>query len=384
MMTEALQRRHRVNRPRSDGWPYPGRVAAERTRKPTLDTVASAVGVSRATVSNAYNRPDQLSVELRERILATAKRIGYLGPDPVARSLATRRSAAVAFMLGSGLSQAFSDPALSVLLDGLASTVDGRDHSLVLLPGGDRGGPRPESVANTHADVVVAYSLPDHAPALRAARDRALPLVVIDQPVLPGTDRVEVDDLGGTHQAARHLLDLGHRRFGVLTFGLRPDGRTGLVSPERLANATFRVTRDRLAGYLGALTEAGIPADATPIWETAGSQRELGREGGRRLLGGTPRPTALLCASDELALGAVQAARDLGLSVPGDVSVVGFDDVPAAQWADPPLTTVRQPLTEKGRRAGELALRLLDGSRPGEPTRLGVELVRRASSAPPG
>ncbi|RKT53025.1 LacI family DNA-binding transcriptional regulator [Saccharothrix australiensis] len=349
----------------------------DRPRKPTLDTVASAVGVSRATVSNAYNRPDQLSAALRERILETAATLGYGGPDPVARSLATRHSAAVGFMLGQGLSAAFSDPAASIVLDGLASTVDGHDHCLVLMPGGVDGGPRPETVARAQADVVVAYSLPDRAPALNAVRARGLPMVVIDQPVLPGTARVEVDDAGGARLAASHLRALGHTRIGVLTFSLLPDGWTGLVPPARLAGGAFRVTRDRLAGYLDV-----VGRDA-PVWECAGSSRELGRTGARALLALAPRPTALLCASDELAFGALRAARDLGLRVPADLSVVGFDDVPAAAHADPPLTTVRQPLAEKGRRAGELALRLLDGGRPGEPTRLAVRLVERDSTAPP-
>ncbi|MBW4720785.1 LacI family DNA-binding transcriptional regulator [Saccharothrix obliqua] len=342
----------------------------DRHRKPTLDTVASAVGVSRATVSNAYNRPDQLSAALRERILETAASLGYAGPDPVARSLATRHSATVGVMLDRPLS---SDPAVSIVLDGLASTVDGHDHGLVLMPGGVDGGPRPETVARAQADVVVAYSLPDHAPALDVVRARGLPLVVIDQPVLPDTARVEVDDVGGARLAATHLRDLGHTRFGVLAFGLHRDGATGPVPTDRLPDAAFRVTRDRLTGYLDVIGEA-------PVWECAGSRRDLGRAGARELLSRTPRPTALLCASDELAFGALQAARDLGLRVPTDVSVVGFDDVPEAGHAEPPLTTVRQPLAEKGRRAGELALRLLTGARPGEPARLPVSLVDRHSA----
>ena len=351
-----------------------------RPRKPTLDTVAGVVGVSRATVSNAYNRPDQLSVALRERIMAAALELGYTGPDPVARSLATRHSAAVAFMLGQPLSAAFSDPALSVVLDGLASTVDGHDHCLVLMPGNETGGPRPETVARVQADVVVAYSLPDDAPALAAVRARGLPMVVIDQPVLPSTARVEVDDFGGARAAAEHLLALGHRRFGVLTFALHPGGQSGPVDERRRAQASFRVTRDRLAGYLDALAAAGITD--VPVWDAGGSRRELGRAGTRWLLERDPRPTALLCASDELAFGALQAVRDAGLATPTDVSVTGFDDVPGAEHADPPLTTVRQPLAEKGRRAGELALRLLEGESPERPTRVPVELVLRASTAP--
>ncbi len=356
-------------------------VDVARPRKPTLDTVAGVVGVSRATVSNAYNRPDQLSASLRERILATALDLGYAGPDPVARSLATRSSAAVGFMLGQPLTAAFSDPAVSVVLDGLASTVDGRDHCLVLMPGNETGGPRPETVARAQADVFVAYSLPDDAPALAAVRARGLPLVVIDQPVLAGAARVEVDDTGGARSAAEHLLLLEHRRFGVLTFALSPGGGSGPAGERRRAEATFRVTRDRLTGYLDVLAAAGITD--VPIWEASGSRRELGRTGTRWLLEQDPRPTALLCASDELAFGALRAVRDAGLSTPDDVSVTGFDDVPDAKHADPPLTTVRQPLAEKGRRAGELALRLLDGDSPGGPIRVPVELVLRASTCPP-
>lgn len=354
-------------------------VDPARPRKPTLDTVAGVVGVSRATVSNAYNRPDQLSAALRERIMAAALELGYAGPDPVARSLATRSSAAVAFMLGQPLTAAFSDPATSVVLDGLASTVDGRDHCLVLMPGNETGGPRPETVARAQADVFVAYSLPDDAPALAAVRARGLPLLVIDQPVLPGTARVEVDDVGGARSAAEHLLSLGHRRFGVLTFALHPGGRSGPVDGR--AEASFRVTRDRLAGFLDALAAAGVTD--VPTWEAGASRRELGRTGTRWLLGQDPRPTALLCASDELAFGALRAVSDAGLATPADVSVTGFDDVPDAKHADPPLTTVRQPLAEKGRRAGELALRLLDGESPGGPIRVPVDLVVRASTCPP-
>ena len=357
-------------------------VDSDRRRRPTLDTVAAAVGVSRATVSNAYNRPDQLSSSLRERILETARSLGYAGPDPVARSLATRSSAAVGFMLPQGLSGAFSDPALSIVLDGLASTVDGHDHSLVLMPGDSTGGPRPSIVTRAQADVMVAYSLPDTAPALDAVAARGLPLVVIDQPVLPGSARVEVQDYAGACAAASLLLGLGHSRFGILTFSLHPDGVTGPVSPERRSDVPFRVSRDRLGGYLDTLEKGGVKPDNVPVWEARGSDRELGRLGARWLLTRTPRPSALLCASDQLAFGCLQAARDLNLTVPRDVSVVGFDDVPEAAYSDPPLTTVRQPLADKGRRAGELALKLLAGGRPPRPTRLDVSLVERASTAP--
>ncbi len=253
----------------------------------------------------------------------------------------------------------------------------------MLLPGNEAMGPRPESVTRAQADVAIGYSLPDDAPALEAVRRRGLPLVVVDQPAVSGAARVELDDFGGTTAAAKHLLELGHRRFGVISLTLHPDGRTGLADEQRRQGSPFRVTRERLGGYLDALSAAGVDLDEVAVWETTCSDRETGRTAARALLSAAPRPTALLCMSDELALGALQGVRDLGLSVPADISVVGFDDTPAAGQADPPLTTVRQPLAEKGRLAGELALMLLDGGRPGRPVRLDVELVVRASSSLP-
>jgi DNA-binding LacI/PurR family transcriptional regulator len=358
-------------------------VSSDRGRRPTLDTIALEVGVSRATVSNAYNRPDQLSAELRERIIATARRLGYPGPDPTARSLATRRSGSVAVMLCEGLSSAFSDPALSIMLDALASTVDSGDRALLLLPGVDGAGPRPESVIRAQTDVVVAYSLVDGAPALEAVQQRKLPLVIVDEPVVAGAARVEVDDVTGAEHAARHIGSLGHRHVGILTFEFSADGHHGPATPDRIATARFRVTRDRLAGYRTGLAAHGVGAEGIPIWEASCSAREVGTRGARWLLEQHPRPTALLCMSDELAIGAVRAATDLGLTVPGDVSVVGFDDTPAASWSNPPLTTIRQDLVTKGRTAGNLALRMLSGDRPGPPITLPVNLIVRSSTAPP-
>jgi DNA-binding LacI/PurR family transcriptional regulator len=285
-------------------------------------------------------------------------------------------------MLCDGLSSAFSDPALSIMLDALSSTVDNEERSLLLLPGTNDSGPRARAVMRAQTDVAVAYSLPDNAPALDAVRERGLPLVVVDQPDVPASARVRVDDVGGARLAGRHVASLGHRRVGILAFSLSADGTRGPIGPQRLATAHFRVSLDRIAGYLEGLAEHGIVPDGVPVWEAPGSVRELGREGARWLLGREPRPTAVLCMSDELALGAIRAANELGLAVPAEVSIVGFDDTPAASWSDPPLTTVRQDLVAKGRQAGELALRMLNGARPGKPVTIDVELQVRGSTAP--
>ena len=199
-------------------------MTQDRERRPTLDTIAQRVGVSRATVSNAYNRPDQLSTALRERIIATAKQLGYAGPDPVARSLATKQTGSVAIMLCDGLSSAFSDPALSIMLDALSSTVDSGERSLLLLPGINGDGPRARSVMRAQTDVVVAYSLPDNAPALDAVRERGLPLVVVDQPAVPGAARVRVDDLGGAVRLLGTSRSSDTGGSASSRFGLSADG----------------------------------------------------------------------------------------------------------------------------------------------------------------
>lgn len=351
-------------------------------RRPTLDDVADAVGVSRATVSNAYNRPDQLSAQLREQVLRAAKDLGYPGPNPTARSLATSRTGAIAFMLDTSLSSAFSDPALTITLDALAKAVDPQGHALLLMPGGPLGGPATERVLTAQADIAVAYSLADGSPALEAVHDRGLPLVVIDQPLVPGSARIGCQDRLGASLAARHLLELGHRRFGVFSMqcGLSAP-RGGDLTPEAARATRFHVTRERLAGYLDTLTEAGIPAADVAIWEASGISAEDAMSSAFSLLDRSPRPTALLCMSDQLALAAIAVARQLGLDVPGELSIVGFDDTPPARWSEPPLTTVRQDLAAKGRIAGELVLHLLDGGRVTAPAEVPVELVMRASTA---
>lgn len=332
-------------------------------------------------MSNAYNRPDQLSAPLRQEILRVAKRLGYTGPNPTARSLAIQRAGAIAFMLDTGLSAAFSDPALSITLDALAAQVDPEGHALLLLPGGDDGGPRAQRVLTAQVDLAVAYSLADGAPALRAVRERGMPLVVIDQPVIPGSARVGIDDRGGAVAAARHLLELGHRRFAILSAQCLSEPRGGPLSTQEALRSRFRDNRERLAGYLETLADAGVPVDTVPIWETSGLSREQAMAGARALLGTEEqRPTALLCMSDELALAALATARERGLSVPGDLSVVGFDDAPPARWAEPALTSVRQDLVGKGQIAGQLCLDLLAGSRAPKPTVLKVKLVVRGST----
>jgi len=208
-------------------------------------------------------------------------------------------------------------------------------------------------------------------------------LVVIDQPVVPGSARVGIEDRAGAAAAARHLLELGHRRFGILSAQCLSAPRSGPLTAAEALRSRFRHNRERMTGYLDTLAEAGIDSADVSIWEASGLSREHAMDGARGLLERESPPTALLCMSDELALAALMVAPQQGFRVPAELSIVGFDDTPPASWADPGLTTVRQDLVRKGRLAGEFALRLLAGGRPPKPATLDVELVVRGSTAVP-
>jgi len=355
------------------------------SRRVTLQTVADAVGVSRTTVSNAYSRPDQLAPDLRRRILGVAADLGYAGPDPAARSLRRGRAGAVGLLFSEALGYAFTDPAVVLFLQGVAEAGEPASVGLLLLPA-PPGAPEAPGVRDAVVDGFLVYSVPDGYPGLRAVLDRRLPTVTVDEPVAPGPGPapgfVGIDDRAGARALAQHLLDLGHRRVGVVTDRMAPDDRRGRYDPGGHREAPSRVGRERLAGYADALTAAGVAWPGVPIVEEFPNTVAAGRAAASALLDVADPPTAILAITDQLALGVLVAARERGLRVPEDLSVTGFDDVPAAAHADPPLTTVRQPLVEKGRAAARLLLDLI-AERPTRHVDLPADLVVRASTAPP-
>src|SRR5215210_3199421 len=355
-------------------------------RRVTLARVAEELGVSAMTVSNAYNRPDRLSGALRERVFETAGRLGYNGPDPVGRSLRRQRTDVVGVLYSNPLSYAFEDPAAVSFLRGLSAVTEGADLGLLLVPAAGRGsigGRDPRTAARAAVDGFVVYSMSDEEPLLVAALDRGLPTVVVDQPAREGVPFVGIDDEAAAREAAGHLLGLGHERLGVVSFGLSPDGREGVADPGRQEAAAFGVSRARLRGYRGAAEDTGLPWPEVPVYECPGSTAALGHRAARALLSVGWRPTAVLCASDRLALGVLAAAEELGLSVPEDLSVVGFDDIPQGASAVPPLTAVHQDHDQKGSSAGRMLVSLLRGEEDPGPERLPTHLVIRASTAPP-
>jgi DNA-binding LacI/PurR family transcriptional regulator len=339
----------------------------------TLQTIADALGVSRTTVSNAYNRPDQLAPELRRKVLEIATELGYAGPDPAARRLRSGRRGAIGLMFSERLSYAFTDPGAVGFLQGLTEATEAKGYELLLLPG-MRGEEQEEvSVRDAVVGAFCLYCMPDSHPAVAAAMARRLPVVIVDEPRSAGSFFVGIDDHDGARMAAAHVKALGHEHVAIITDRLVDDHYEGLADVDRIARSNCKVARERVAGYI-----AGLDGPApVPIYDAMANFEEPAARAARALLALEPRPTALLCATDVLAFGAMRATRELGFDVPGDVSMTGFDDVPQAAVAD--LTTVRQPLVQKGREAGRL---LMEQNTEREVV-LPLELVTRGSTAPP-
>ncbi|MFV2115937.1 LacI family DNA-binding transcriptional regulator [Micromonospora sp. LOL_025] len=342
----------------------------------TLRSVAAAAGVSTAAVSYAFNRPDRLSPEMRSRILAVAREVGYAGPDAAARSLRTGRANAIGVIFTTGLTYAFSDPYVLDLLGGLAETLAHSRTSLVLIPfapvvAGLSDAEVRESLDAVHRAVIdgaVADGLTDDHPAVRALSERSLPLVRSSD--TEAGRCVLIDDRQAGREIGRHLADLGHREVAVVVSSPGEPGRA--VTPADEA-ALYPYSRHRLAGIREVL-----PAGARVRVVGGGNNADTaGRIAAAALLAASDRPTAIAADSDVLAAVAVEVATAQGLRVGQDLSITGFDDVPLA--AATGLTTIRQPIHEKGRL---MARMLLDPDNTPNRLILPTELVVRSSTGP--
>jgi DNA-binding LacI/PurR family transcriptional regulator len=329
----------------------------------TLASLAAELGVSRTTVSNAYNRPDQLSPALRERILAAAAAHGYSGPDPMARSLRTRRVGSIGVVLTEDLSYAFEDAASVDFLAGMAQGLAGKNSTLTLIPAG------PDTAEDTGAadllgravvDGFVVYSVGDDDPYLAAATARGLPVVVCDQPRDTGQPFVGIDDFAAIGPAAQALVDAGHTTVGILSIRLRHERLDGAVDRGNLAAAEFDTQRLRVQGALKTFAEAGINADSIPVVTRHINNRDTAREAAEELLSNNPDLTAVLCTTDSMALGVMDYAEAHGISIPEQLSVTGFDGIESARLRG--LSTIRQPNFDKGAEAGRMLAELIDAT----------------------
>ncbi len=353
-------------------------MARRSSGRPSLATVAAVLGVSTATVSNAFNRPDRVSAGVKARVLAEAERQGYAGPDPAARQLSRGRTDTLGLLFTDELSYAFRDPAAVAFLEGLTTSCQTAGLNLLLISA-QTSGKATSAVGNAVVDGFVVYSVPDDDPHLKQILDRQLPTVVVDAPQEVGNaDWVGPDDRAGSRALGEVLVALGHRRIGVITAGMGGMRYSGAAEGHRTLTAADSVHRNRIRGLQDALAAVGVTD--LPVEERPGNTKAAGADALHTLLNRRPDLTAVCALMDIMALGALAAARERGLSVPEDLTITGYDDIPQAAAAG--LTTVSQPLMDKGRIAGELYLSHRAGALPRRrvlPTYVQV----RTTSGPP-
>lgn len=351
--------------------------------KPVISELAQAAGVSPTTVSHVFNKPERVAAATRERVLRAAAELGYTGPDPTARQLRRGRSDAIGILYSDELGFAFDDPATAAILGGLSRVCSLHELNLLLVPlGPPSSGPRSGALASAAVDGFVVYSVPERDPNIGPLLRLSRPTVIIDSPQnIPTAAFVGLDDRGTTRALAGHLVELGHRRVGIIASRLGTSRYNGPAGAERWQKASYVIIANRIRGVHEALS--GI-TDDIPVEERFDNSVESGAQALHDLLDRHPELTAVLCLTDVLALGALNAAAQRGLSVPDDLTVTGWDDLPEARRVG--LTTVSQPLAGKGQAAAELLLAGSAGAPSDPPKRIilptSVE-ARRTSGPPP-
>ena len=339
-----------------------------------LRDVAERAGVSVGSASQAFSRPELVSDAVRARVLEAAEALGYPGPDPAARRLRTGRAGALGIIFSERLRYQFTDPAAPAFLGGVAEGMEDAHMGLLLIPDSRFREQTAETVRAAAVDGFIVYSAASNDPRVEAALARGLPVVTVDQPRDAPTAFIGIDDRAAARQAAEHVRALGHRRVGVLAF---------VTALDREGELVLEMSVERRAGYEEGL---GTAWDEAAVRTCRPNATGPARRATLDLLRGDAPPTAILAMSDVLATGALQAAAELGIRVPEDLSLVGFDDGPSAALAIPPLTTIAQPHEEKGRLAAEWLLEEIAGPRSRKPRRaiLPTRLVVRESTGPPG
>lgn len=348
-------------------------------RRATLRDVAGLAGVSTSTASLVFSGKGPVAASTAERVRAAAAELGFSGPDPLASSLRHGRVGTVAVLVEGPLRYAFRDPFALAVLDGLAEELDtaGRTMLLVAQPTDDPAG-AVEQLATQAVDAAVfpLCGTLDN-PVVDHLAGRGVPMVGSGSPLDPRVVHVRTDEEAAMQLSTEHVLGLGHTRVAHVSMMLRPGATTGAVAPADVEGSRYPDARGRVRGFLR------LAGSGAPVVQAGDLTVEAGEEAGRLLLDvpAGERPTAIVCQADLLAAGVVRAAAALGLRVPEDVSVTGFDGVDLP-WLDHTLTTVLQPGAAKGRALGRLVRRRLDGEAVAD-ERFPVSLRVGTTTAPP-
>ncbi|MEV0348292.1 LacI family DNA-binding transcriptional regulator [Nonomuraea sp. NPDC050680] len=330
-------------------------------RRPTLEAVAARAGVSRATASRVVNGQTTVAPEIRDAVLRAIDELGYL-PNPAARSLVTQRTDSIALVVSEPPTRVFSeDPLFATAIRSASVELEAADKQVVLmLASSPKSHARVERyIAGGHVDGVMLISMHGADPLPAALSHLRVPVVSYGRPAVPvNIPYVDNDNVGGAEAAVRHLVEAGRRRIATI------------AGPQDMIGG-----QDRLTGYRNILRDS----DRRSIVAVGDFTRQSGAVAMRQLLGDDPGLDAVFVANDLMAVGALQSLRLAGRRVPDDVAVVGFDDIEAAKYTEPPLTTVRHPVPEQAAAMVRLLLGLFTGG-PAEPVILPTELVVRESA----
>lgn len=313
--------------------------------KLTLKSVAKTLGVSTATISNAFNRPDQLSVALREKILGACAELGYFGPNKAAQSLRKGSSGIVAVILSDSLEYMVSDPVASQFLQGVTRELERHKLHLLLFSG---------SSANLDAisdfvDGFICYGAPRNLALINQLAQSPKRVLTVDFD-LPGRPSVNIDNEQAAYQSAKAIIN---KDDTVAVLGLRlidaSDTRPVLDAP--LWDNQSSIAHRRLDGYLRAMAEYDLVLRPDYLWHIPESNQQYAQYAAREVLALNPRPTVLLCMSDLIALSAMREALQLGIAIPEQLKVIGFDGIDEALRYHPTLSSVWQFSDVKGEAA---------------------------------
>ncbi len=330
-------------------------------KRPTLEAVAARAGVSRATASRVVNGQTTVAPGIRDAVLRAIDELGYV-PNSAARSLVTQRTDSIALVVSEPPSRVFADdPLFSTVIRTASVELEAADKQVVLmLASSPKSHARVERyIAGGHVDGVMLISMHGADPLPAAVSRLRVPVVSYGRPAVPvDIPFVDNDNVGGAESAVRYLLDTGRRRIATIA------GPLDMIGGQ-----------DRLTGYRNVLRES----DRRSIVAVGDFTRESGATAMRQLLRDDPELDAVFVANDLMAVGALQALRQAGRRVPGDVAVVGFDDIEAAKYTEPPLTTVRHPVFDQAAAMVRLLLSLFENG-PREPIILPTDLIIRESA----
>lgn len=332
----------------------------------TIDDIANLAGVSSATVSKVLNNRQYVSAEKRARIERIIAETGFV-PSQRARGLSQRRSFILGLLIPYTSDQFFADPHLLECVRGIERVSNEREYNLLLSTARAPYEAASACVRLLRTDVIdaaIVLETLDLQPFAHSLGQHHGPLVFIGYPQGASLPAIHADDYGGALQAMRHLIGLGHRRIGIIGSALRP----------------FAL-EERMRGLCDALDAANLPIDDSLV-VNGDFSIESGELAAQQLLSLSKRPSAIFALNDRMALGAMRAAALMGLNLPADLSVVGFDDVALAALATPQLTTVRQPGFALGVAAAQMVFGLLEGTQP-EAKVIPTELIVRGSTAAP-